>query len=82
LALVASHAIANPPYKRRSRLADIERVRELEPLAVLQGMPANLSDFPMVQEFCREKIMNMDPNGEKGVLSAMAVRTDSMDFLR
>jgi len=82
LALVASHAYADSEEKRASRLVDIEKVKEVEPLELLSEMPANLSDDPQVQQFCREKISQMDRNGVMGVLSAMAEREDSSEFLK
>lgn len=81
LALVASHAYADSPEKRASRLADIEKVKEIEPLELLSEMPVNLSEDPKVQQFCRSKINQMDRNGVIGVLSAMAEREDSSEFL-
>jgi pimeloyl-ACP methyl ester carboxylesterase len=82
LALVASHAYADSPEKKVSRLEDIERVKEIEPLELLSEMPAKLSEDPKVQQFCRDKINKMDRNGVIGVLSAMAEREDSSEFLR
>lgn len=82
LALVASHAFADSTEKRESRREDIEKVKEHGPVQVLAEMPANLSEDPKVQEFCRIKISRMDKNGVIGVLSAMAEREDSMDWLK
>ena len=82
LALVASHAYADASEKRASRLEDIEKVKEFGPQQVLSGMPANLSEDPKIQQFCRSKINQMDRNGVIGVLSAMAEREDSSEFLK
>lgn len=82
LALVASHAYADAPEKRLSRLEDIERVKEFGPQQVLSGMPANLSEDPKIQQFCWSKINQIDRNGVIGVLSAMAEREDSSEFLK
>jgi len=82
LALVASHAYADPPEKKVSRLEDIEKVKEIGPLELLSEMPANLSEDLKVQQFCRSKISQMDRNGVMGVLSAMAEREDSSEFLK
>ena len=82
LALVASHAYADSPEKRLSRLEDIEKVKEIKPLQLLLEMPANLSEDPKIQQFCRNKVEHMDKNGVIGVLSAMAEREDSSEFLR
>jgi pimeloyl-ACP methyl ester carboxylesterase len=82
LALVASHAYADSPEKKESRLKDIETVKDLGPLQVLSGMPSNLSEDPKVQEFCKHKISLMGRNGVMGVLAAMADREDSIEFLK
>ena len=82
LALVASHAYADSPEKRASRLEDIEKVKEFGPLQVLSEMPAKLSEDPKIQQFCRSKISQMDRNGVIGVLSAMSERKDSSEFLK
>lgn len=82
LALVASHAYVDSPEKKASRLEDIETIKEFGPLQVLSEMPANLSEDPKVQEFCRNKISQLDRNGAIGVLAAMAEREDSMEFLK
>jgi pimeloyl-ACP methyl ester carboxylesterase len=82
LALVASHAYADSPEKKVSRLEDIETVKEQGPLQVLSGMPSNLSEDPKVQEFCKHKISLMGRNGVIGVLAAMADREDSIEFLK
>lgn len=82
LALVASQAFEDSPEKRRSRLADIEKVKQLSPMAVLSGMPAKLSYDPLIQKFCSQKISQVDKFGVMGVLAAMAHREDSIKLLR
>ncbi len=82
MALVASHAYADSPEKRKARLEDMDKVREQSPQEVLADMSKNLSDDSRIQEFCREKIAGMDKNGVIGVLAAMASRGDSMKFLK
>lgn len=82
LALVASHAYADSPEKRKSRLEDIEKVKDHGPFQGLSEMPQNLSEDPQVQQFCKAKVEQMDWNGVMGALSAMAEREDSSEFLK
>lgn len=81
LALIASHAFADSPETKKTRLSDIEKVKLLGPEEVLSGMPERLSTDFRIQEYCREKIRDMDKDGIAGVLGAMVGREDSIDFL-
>ena len=82
LALVASHAFADSPEKKKSRLEDIRKVRVNGPKKVLAGMPKKLSKHPEIQKYCQEKIDHMDNNGVKGVLAGMAEREESVNLLQ
>ena len=82
LALVASHAFADSPEKKKSRLEDIELVKLKGPAAVLTNMPKILSDDRRIQKFCKDKVEQMEKDGVIGALGAMADREDSIRFLK
>jgi 3-oxoadipate enol-lactonase len=82
LALVASHAYADSPEKRKSRKESIKLVKQGSPQEVFADMPRNLSDDSRIREFCKQKLSHLDSNGAIGSLAAMADRDDSMQFLK
>jgi len=81
LALVASHAYADSPEKKKSRLETIPLVKEQGILPVLSSMSERLSYNKEVISFCHRIISQAKPRGVIGVLEGMAERPDRMDVL-
>ena len=81
LALVASHAFADLPEKKKARLEDIEKVKDSSPAEVLSGMAGKLSRNPEVAEYCKKLISQTSKNGAMGVLAGMAERSDSIEVM-
>ncbi len=79
LALIASHAYADSPEKRQSRLESIEQIKSsgLEPILV--SMPGKLSKHPDVIEKCRQITTKASPAGVMGTLAGLAQREDFME---
>jgi 3-oxoadipate enol-lactonase len=81
LALIASHAYADPADKKKSRLEMVPLVKEQGIQPVLASMPERLSYNKEVVNFCRKIILNANPQGVMGVLEGMAERLDRLDVL-
>ncbi len=81
LALVASHAFADFPDKKKSRLEEIKKIERLPVPEVLSGMPNKLTKDPAVADYCRQLISQTSRNGVMGVLAGMAERPDRIDVL-
>ena len=81
MALVASHAFADLPEKKKARLDDIEKVKLSSPAEVLSGMPGKLSRNLEVAEYCKILISKTSKNGVIGVLAGMAERPDRVEVM-
>ena len=81
LALVASHAYADSPEKKASRLSSIPIVEKEGAFPVVKDMPEKLSYNKDVVRFIRHIINNANQDGVIGVLAGMAERPDSIEFL-
>lgn len=81
-ALVASHAFADTPEKKKSRLDDLKRIDHMTPKELLLDMPGKLSRDPEIAAVCAKLIEKMNPQGLKGILGGMAERLDAMDVLQ
>lgn len=81
MALVASHAFADLPEKKKARLNDIEKVKLSSPSEVLSEMPSKLSRNPEVAEHCKNLISQTSKNGVMGVLAGMAERPDRVEVM-
>lgn len=81
LALVASHAYADSPEKRESRLSSIPVIAEEGIFPTFTNMPEKLSYNKEVVKFSRDIISRANRDGVIGALSAMAERPDSIDML-
>ena len=79
LTLIASHAYADSPEKRQTRLESIEQIRSrgLEP--ILAAMPGKLSKQPEIIEKCRNITSKASPVGVMGTLAGLAQREDYME---
>lgn len=82
LALVASHAYADSPEKRESRMRTISQVEKEGVIPVLSSMLEKLSYNKEVVEKCQGLLSNIAIEGVTGVLAGMAERSDSMAFLK
>jgi 3-oxoadipate enol-lactonase len=80
LGLVASQAAADTPERQKMRYADAEQV-EGQGVELLLGMAEKLSSNPHVQARVRPIILRQGAAGVAGALKAMAVRSDSTEFL-
>lgn len=81
LALVASHAYADSPEKKRSRLSMIQMIEKEGVSSIFSSMPEKLSYNKEVVKFSREIISRAKKEGVIGALSAMAERQDSIIVL-
>jgi 3-oxoadipate enol-lactonase len=81
LALVASHTFADTPEKKKSRLFDIEKVKNSSPAEVLKDFPGKLSKIAEVADYCKRLISQTSSNGVIGVLAGMAQRPDRTEVL-
>ena len=81
MALVASHAYADSPEKRESRMSSIERIKKEGLHPVLVDVPAKLSNNERVKELGRRIISSAHRDGVIGILAGMAERPDSIEFL-
>lgn len=79
LALVASHAYADTPEKKQSRLDAIEQIKRSGVVAVLAAMPEKLSRNTAVIERCRSFIPQANAQGIIGTLAGLAEREDMID---
>ena len=80
LALVASHAYADPPEKRADRLKTAEEVLQ-NGTAQLTGMADKLTNQPALAEEMRQLILKASPQGVAGVLAGMIDRQDESALL-
>jgi 3-oxoadipate enol-lactonase len=81
IALVASHTFADSLEKMKSRLEDIEKIKNSLPAEVLKDFPEKLTRDPGVAEFCKELISQTNRNGVMGALAGMAERPDRTNIL-
>ncbi len=81
IALVASHSFEDPSKKKRSRIEDIEKVKQSTVAEVLADMPGKLSKYPIISDYCRVLISQCSKNGVMGVLEGMAERPNRTDIL-
>ena len=82
LALVASHSFEDLPEKKKSRIEDIEKVRQSSVAEVLAEMPGKLTRYPDISDYCKGLIFQSSKNGVMGVLAGMAERLDRTDVLK
>jgi 3-oxoadipate enol-lactonase len=81
LALVASHSYADSPEKKKSRLDDIERIKNSSVEEVLKDFPAKLTKNLEVANYCKKLISHTNKIGAMGVLGGMAERPDRTSVL-
>ena len=79
LVLVASHAYADAPEKKRARLESIEQIKVQGVAPAVSGMPSKLSLHQDVVAKCRQIVSEASPQGVMGTLAGLAEREDAMD---
>lgn len=82
LAMVASHSFKDLPETKKSRIEDIEKIRNHSVTDVLSKMTERLSRNPRIADYCRTLISKSSKNGIVGVLGGMAERPDRTHILR
>ncbi len=81
LVLVASHAYADAPEKRRARLESIEQIKVQGVAPAVSAMPSKLSLHQDVVTRCSQIVSGASPQGVMGTLAGLAEREDAMDTL-
>jgi 3-oxoadipate enol-lactonase len=78
LVLIASHAFADSPEKRQSRLDSIEKIKAQGIGPILSSMPEKLSADPEIIAKCQKIILNASLQGVTSTLAGLAEREDAM----
>jgi len=81
LALVGSHAAADPPERRQGRYETAGAVARLGVGVVADAMAPQLTSRPDLVEPLRQLILKNPPEGVEGALQGMAERPDRSAFL-
>jgi 3-oxoadipate enol-lactonase len=81
LGLVATHAKADSPEVRQTRIKQADEVLQNGVTVVSETMPLRLSTLPKIQALMRDVILSADRRAVYGCLRGMAVREEALTWL-